>query len=513
VAEEPLSPWYGVKRYTMAPPPKFAEIKDRLPQPLFDGHPDVLETYWYSWKTFVDEWNYAPTHSDHQAVANINGCFDWSGWGSSQVWDSFCMMHYARYGHHAYPFITQFDNAYARQHENGFICQESDNDNREVYACDPALTPYLIGWAEWDYYQVSGDRERLQRILMPLVKNYEWFMTYMRYGPDGIYGFNTRATRDTCSTDGFDLPMQATAYRAAETLGMTRIAALAGRPDLAKFFTAEYHRLGDYINQHFWDSNHQLYNERCDPDFLSVWAKYRDPHLAGKFVTEPIPGDINKSVGTFLPLFAEIAPAERMRTLKRSLRDPKKGFEWPNGIEGYTLDSTTRGPADYTGTGSPKIWPPVQYIVQQGFKQYGEWEVAREVAERYFTAVVAAYKKGNMIREALNAAQPQFEGHESFVGWGGLAPIANLIEYELGFNVVAPDRTIEWRIGRQDRHGIERLPIGEVSVNLLCEARRSAKDPCHLTCETTGDITLNVFVQDRPSVHRLSKGRTELVVS
>jgi hypothetical protein len=159
-----LSPWYDVKRYAMAPPPKLEDVKDRLPQPVFDGHPETLETYWYCWKTSLGVWNYAPHHPDHQSVANISGCPAWAGWGSSQVWDNFSIMHHARYGHQAYPFITQFDNAYARQHENGFICQEADDDNFEVYACHPVLTPFLIGWAEWDYYQISGDLERLRRV-------------------------------------------------------------------------------------------------------------------------------------------------------------------------------------------------------------------------------------------------------------------------------------------------------------------------------------------------------------
>ena len=146
--EEPLSPWYDVKQYTMAPPPKFADVKDHLPRPVFEGHPDALETYWYCWKTFLGVWYYAPYHPNHQAVANINGYPTWAGWGSAQVWDSFSQMYYAKYGHQVYPFITQFDNAYARQHENGFICQEGDNDNFEVYACHPALCPFLIGRAD-----------------------------------------------------------------------------------------------------------------------------------------------------------------------------------------------------------------------------------------------------------------------------------------------------------------------------------------------------------------------------
>ena len=75
--EEPLSPWYDVKRYTMAPPPKFADVKDAFPQPVFDGHPEALEAYWYCWKTFLDVGNYPPRHPNHQAVANIDGIADW----------------------------------------------------------------------------------------------------------------------------------------------------------------------------------------------------------------------------------------------------------------------------------------------------------------------------------------------------------------------------------------------------------------------------------------------------
>lgn len=80
-------------------------------------------------------------HANHQAIANINGYPTWAGWGSAQVMDTAYMMYFARYGHQAYPFITGIDNAYARQHENGFICQESDNDNFEVYSGYPDDAP------------------------------------------------------------------------------------------------------------------------------------------------------------------------------------------------------------------------------------------------------------------------------------------------------------------------------------------------------------------------------------
>jgi hypothetical protein len=507
VAAEPLSPWYDVKRYAMAPPPKLEEIKDQLPQPVFDGHPEILETYWYCWKTFLSVWNYAPHHPNHQAVANINGCPTWAKWGSGQVWDSFSMMHYARYGHQAYPFITQFDNAYARQHENGFICQESDNDNFEVYACHPALTTFLIGWAEWDYYQVSGDLQRLRRVFMPLVKNYEWWMTYMRHTPDGTYGFVTPGTRKPCgrNSSGFkgelveDWAFHATVARAAETLAMARIATLVGRPDMARFFTAEYRRLGDYINQHYWDAEHQLYNDRCNPNHLV--EAYRDPQLAGKFITEIKPGVFDVKAWTFFPLFAEIAPPDRVHALVQLVQDADKGFNFPNGIR----DSSRLSPPD-------NIWPPTPRIVQDGFTRAGHRAAVQDLAERYCAAMAAAYVKEGTIRESLNATTPTFSGYPEFVGWGGVGPIANLIEYVLGIDLNVPANTIVWHVHRTERHGLKHLSLGEFYVDLLCDERATADAPCQLTVTSGGTFTLQTVVRGAVAHHRITKGESTLQV-
>jgi hypothetical protein len=516
VAAEPLSPWYDVKRYDMAPPPKLEDIKDQLPQPVFDGHPEILETYWYCWKTFLGVGNYAPHHPDHQAVANINGCPTWAGWGSSQVWDSFSMMHYARYGHQAYPFITQFDNAYARQHENGFICQESDNDNFEVYACHPVLTPFLIGWAEWDYYQISCDLQRLRRVFLPLVKNYEWWMTYMRHNPDGTYGFVTPGMREPCGKDTYAfLPeltwttgaFAATAFRAAETLVMARIATLVGRPDMAQFFAAEHRRLGDYINQHYWDAEHQLYNDLCDPNH--VVAAYRDPQLAGQFITEIKPGVFDVAAWTFLPLFAEIAPPERVQALVRLVQDADKGFNFPNGIG----DSSRLSPSlPKNFANADNILPPIPRVVQEGFARAGHRAAVQDLAERYCAAMAAAYTKEGTIRESLSSTKPTFNGQPEFVGWGGVGPIANLIEYVLGIDLNVPHNTIVWHVHRTERHGLRHLKLGEFYVDLLCAERATADAPCQLTVTSGGAFTLQTVVRGTVAQHQIKKGESALQV-
>ena len=468
---EPLSPWYEVKSYNSPPPPRFEEIKEKFPVPVFDGHPEALEAYWYCWKTLLDLWYWAPDAPDHQAVANLNCTRSWGPWGSSQVWDSAFMMFFAKYGHQAYPFISQYDNAYARQHENGFICQETDKNNREVYSSYPVVTPFLMGWAEWKYYQVSGDTDRLKRALLPIVKNYEWWMAYMMR-KDGLYwkqGFSKKERLAYRGDDGtMDYAIGNNGIRAAEALHVAKIATAVGREDLAEFFRAEHRKIGQIVNDRLWDAKHGIYNERCDPDHPV--PKYRDPKKVGQFVTETGPGVIDKSWWVFVPLFAEIVPKGRIPKVIQEVRNPKS-FNRLNGIPNLSADST--GYNHVAGT----VWPPPQCMVQEGVRANGETELAQELGEKYFNAVVATYKVEKTIKESILADKLQFSGAPEFVGWGGLGPVADFIEYILGFEISVPEKSITWRISRIERHGIKNLKFGDFYVELICEARRTAMSP------------------------------------
>jgi len=331
----------------------------------------------------------------------------------------------------------------------------------------------------------------------------------MRRESDGIYGFVTPGTRDTCGTDTFDFAFPATALRAVETLAMARIAALIGRPDMAKFFTNEHRRLGDYINQHFWDSEHQLYNDRCDPNHL--WPPFRDPQLAGKFVTEVKPGEIYKPSWTFTPLLAEIAPPERVQALARLVQD-HNGFNRPYGIGHDSVDSKPQGYLTDNTSGPGSIWPPIPQIVQQGFQSSGEWGIAQAIAEKYFNGVVAGYMKGKTIREWLDSKDAQFNGQPDFVGWGGVAPIASFIEYVLGIDINVPQKTIVWHVHRTERHGLQHFKVGDFYVDLVCDERTTADAPCHLTVTSGGAFTLQTVVAEKVVHHLIQKGTVTLHV-
>ena len=140
------------------------------------------------------------------------------------------------YGNAACPFFEGLDNCYARQHENGFICRESDRENREVYVIYP-VNPPLFAWAEWEYYRLSGDVRRLQAAFLPITKHYEWWMTYQRRS-NGLYWTNGAQEADDSPRNAImHYAVSATSYQALAARTWP-IAQRIGRDDMAAFFEA-----------------------------------------------------------------------------------------------------------------------------------------------------------------------------------------------------------------------------------------------------------------------------------
>jgi hypothetical protein len=491
---EALSPWYDRKSYLGGVHPSIDQAKIHLPIPILPAEKPLVDLYWYCWETLLHVWSFVPEAEDHQAVANIVGLRTWGAWGSTMAWDTSFILYFARYGHAAYPFIECLDNCYARQHENGFICREADKNNREVYALFP-LNPPLFSWIEWAYYTQSNDAERLRKVLLPIVKHYEWWMKYQRRR-NGLYwtdGFNE--ADDSPRNELMYYAVSANSYQALAALYAARIARRVGRNDIALFFEGEHTALRQLVNERFWDANHSIYNDLTKD---------------GRFITELELGVLCKTYVMFWPLIAEIASEERIAGLVRELSNPKSFYRY-SGVPSLSADSKGYRESGQYWHGA--VWPPVQCIVQEGLRVCGRRELASDLAQKYLKALLEAYNREHTITENLAPDAAIGYGVKEFVGWGGIGPVSNLIEYVLGFHVNAPQNTIEWHITRPDQHGIENLAMGGTSVNLLCDERHSTNDSCHVICESSGDFVLKVFVHDKAFVYSIKKGRTELVVT
>ena len=490
---EPLSPWYAIKAYNSPPPPKLGEIKGKFPQPIWDGHPEALEAYWYCWETILRVWTYAPFSQQHQAVNNLIGYPNWGPWGSTMVWDTCFMLHFARYGQQAYSFISGLDNCYARQHENGFICRESDKDNREVYVWFP-VNPPLFAWAEWEHYLISKDKERLARVFLPIVKQYEWILTYQRR-ENGLYWTQGVQEADDSPRNALMYyAASATSYQGLAALNLARMCRELGRTDLAEFFDAQHAELKKMINDNFWDEAHHIYNDLTQDK---------------KFITELQPGVFCKHVHMFWPMVAGLSTPERAAGMVEELKNPKS-FNRLTGVPSLSADSK-----DYNAANGQywkgAVWPPTQCMVQEGLAETGHEDYLQPLAEKYYNACLAAFKILKTMNENLAPDQVQAFGAPDFVGWSGIGPVGNLIEHILGFDIDVPKNRITWKITRLERHGLENLYFGGGMVSLVC-AEHKAGEACQLTVNCTKGFTLQVKVGDKVAVKEMLSGENRVVV-
>jgi hypothetical protein len=145
-------------------------------------------------------------------------------------------------------------------------------------------------------------------------------------------------------------------------------------------------------------------------------------------------------------------------------------------------------------------------MVQEGLAVTGQQEFVQALAEKYYNACLTAYHDQGTIMENLAPDKPVGYGARDFVGWGGIGPVANLIEYMLGLEINAPANTITWRISRLERHGLQNLRFGGFKTDLICEARTSPSDPCHITVKSGGAFVLKVLAGSRTAEKEIHQG-------
>ena len=87
---------------------------------------------------------------------------------------------------------------------------------------------------------------------------------------------------------------------------------------------------------------------------------------------------------------------------------------------------------------------------------------------------------------------------KEFVGWAGLPPIAELIEFIIGIRGDYVEREIVWDLNLTEENGIERYPFGpDGMIDLKADARRSPDAEPRITVNTNIPFTLKVLYGDK----------------
>lgn len=458
--------------------PVYDEIKGQLPKPVWDGHDDAVKCYDRTWQLAFG--NLRKANPEAGFVSNfIDTAFN----GYLFMWDSAFIVMFGKYASRIFDFQRTLDNMYSHQHQDGFICREiCERESGEQFTRDdPASTgPNVMPWSEWEYFLSTGNKERLSRVFDPLCAYHRW-LQLNRSWPDGSYwscglacgmdnqprldlGYNHELSHgfmswiDTCAQQ----------YLSANIL--IKMAKVLGREDEVQWLKDETVLLSNTVNNTMWSEKDAFY-----------YDKRRDGTLSDF-----------KTVGAYWTLIADMVPEDRVDRFVAHL-DNENEFKRPNRVPTIPKDNPHYNPST-GGYWNGGVWAPTNYMVLCGLKDHGYNRLAFEIARDYLNNVVEVFNEtGTVFENYCPERAAKGDAKSDFVGWTGLAPISIMFEYVFGIRPDAQNKKITWYVNLTDRHGIMQYPLGDATVDIICEARASENEKPIITVKSDKPVTVEVI--------------------
>ncbi len=477
--------------------PAFADAWPRLPQPHWPAQPDVLACYRRTW-----ELAFANRRQPARGSGFIAPFSDTAFNGALFLWDSVFILEFARLGRRVIDAQRTLDNLYAKQWEDGFISREvrQDDGGEQFHRHDPPSTgPNLLAWSEWRHFQATGDRDRLVRVLPALLGYHRWLRAH-RTWPDGTYwhcglacGMDNQcrfgplaglpAEPGLAGWEQDDLQHVHHGWMAWIDAGfqallsarcLMRIAAALGREGEVADCAEEAAQLAQVLHASCWDERRRFYTDRDRHGRTTgvvtcagLWA-LTDPDL----------------------------PAARLDAICAWLDDPA-GFNRPHRVPSLPASHPAYDPTGGYWNGA--VWPPIVAMVLDGLHAHGRDRLAHDIARSHLDQVVETFRRTGSVFENYAPESPA-RGKPSkseFVGWGGVGPVAVLIQSVLGLRADAPARRLVVDVRLLDEHGCDRLPVGEASVDVRVAARTAHDQPPVVTARSDRPVTLDIRWADR----------------
>lgn len=467
------------------PLPTYAEAKDRLPRPIWPGHEDAIACYDKTW-----EIAFRNLRKPNAAGGFVSNFIDTAFNGYLFMWDSSFIVMFGRYGSHVFNFQKTLDNLYSHQHKDGFICREicEDEPGEQFQRDDPSSTgPNIMPWSEWEYYQLTGDKDRLEKIFYPLLAYHKW-LQLNRTWRDGAYwstglacGMDNqpRVEKHYCEhqSHGHSIWVDACIQMVMSGKVLIEMGKILGHEEDTKWLVEEVEMLTALINEKLWSEE--------DAYYYDMWRS----GLSGV-----------KSIGAYWSLLADIVPAERLPRFIAHLENPKE-FKRPHRVPTLSADHP-----DYHENGcywKGSVWAPTNYMLLKGLDRVGYHALAHEIACNHLDNTVKVFNTTGTVWENYSPEleKPGDPARPDFVGWSGLIPIAVLFEYVFGIKADAKNDEIVWRVNLTEQHGIEKYPFGGKFVDLCCEARENAAAEPAVTVKCDSPVRVRVIWEGGEKVY------------
>jgi len=471
-------------------PGAFEKARKLLPAPYWEGHNEQINMYWKAWQI---------------GIKNICQPEDGSGFVSSYIapayngnifmWDDSFITMFCRYGRRFFPFQQTLDNFYAKQHPDGFICREIRADGSDCFGrYDPTSTgPNLLPWSEWLYYTSTGDENRLNKVFPVLAAYYKW-LKLNRTWRNGTYwssGWGTGMDNmprvpegyNTIYSNGHMIWLDACLQQIQVAQILLKMGFYLERWQEIEEFEDDIKKLTNYINKNMWSEKDGF-----------LYDQYENDSLSG-----------TQGIYAYWALHTDVLPKQRLDRLVAHLDDTAT-FNRPHRVPSLSAaNSKYKANGRYWVGG---VWPGTNYMVVSGLVEKGYRRMAWDIVRNHYDQVFKVFQETGTFWEyyAPEATEPGFMARKDFVGWTGLPPIADLIEYIFGIRSDYAEKKLTIDVNLLDGYGIDHYPWGEDGqLDIKVGKRKNSDQKPHVTIKSTSDIEVTLLWGNGDQPHRLVK--------
>ena len=418
---------------------------------LFNHHVNLQRMYEFAWG--VAERNITTPKPGSQVLhpfadAAFNDCLF--------MWDSIFMLEFWRWNPVRFSAQRGLDNFYHTQVDDGYIAREMTTAGAfRWHPSHPCGTgPNLFAWSELRHFAAVGDDTRVDAVLPHIAAYHRWTRAN-RSWQDGSYwntGYGSGMDNQprcpptqTAAEEGGDTDfashwhmswVDATAQAllsavsilsllggSSDTQGQKRSELIGGAADMQE----EAHRLAKWLFSNAWDDSACWY---CDVDRLGVCTGIKS--AAGWWAILALVE--YKKWCTFAKQASQIDFTEqndRAACMAAHLSSPDT-FGRKHLVPSLSADS-----AGYSGTAGywrGGVWPPTTYLAVLACNAYRLEAASDQITASHLACCVEVFAETGSIWEnyAPDSVQPGDPARRDFVGWGGLGPIALLLQEVCG---------------------------------------------------------------------------------
>lgn len=313
----------------------------------------------------------------------------------------------------------------AYQLPDGYIanCSHWDLPQRSsrVFVTADRSQPPVGAMCIWKMHERRPDSDFLAEVYPDLVRWSEWWKTARDGNGNGLFewgdGLGEYALArletgwdDTPHFDGVDMlgtqmtadAVDLNALWSLDAMYLARIADALGKPGEAEAHRADHEAMNQRINEHLWNEELGIYCSR----------NWRDtPEGAPSFLTRITPMN-------FYPLACGAADEARAaRVLAWLYNEDKFWGEWM--LPTLPFDDPEWEKQHYW---KGHIWPPPNYIVWQGVKQYADPAHQAEFARRSVKLFMKGWDNARICSENYRSDTGAPASHPNYT-WGALFPL------------------------------------------------------------------------------------------